>query len=410
MNKMKSKPTEVAPIFGVTNPDVESNHDIDDKRPVCKQSPWFTVTCSDEVRVGLRGDWTIETVPHLEEAIEQSKIKLLRPKQIVFQCGGLKDFDLSGAWILYRLAQYMENNKVTSRYEGFKAAHFKFIESVVSCKEAPKHQIPNDWGGVWVEKFGEKVTKGLLDIMQMIALWGATLTLLAKVISGAKRIRLSAIVHHIEETGVKALPIVSLIVFMISIVLAYQGAFQLTQFGAQIYTVDLVAISILREMSVLLTAIMVAGRSGSAFAAEIGVMKLNEEIDAMKTMGLEPLEVLIVPRFLALLVSLPLLTLVANLSGFVGAALIAVTYMDIPFSLFLERLQDAATLNHFFVGLSKAPVFAVIIAIVSIHQGISVERSAEDIGRYTTRAVVMTIFTVIVADALFSVLYAELQL
>jgi phospholipid/cholesterol/gamma-HCH transport system permease protein len=222
------------------------------------------------------------------------------------------------------------------------------------------------------------------------------------------RMRWRSVANHVHATGVQAIPIVALIALLISIVLAYQGATQLKTFGAEIFTIDLVAISVLREMGVLLTAIMVAGRSGSAFAAQIGVMKSNEEIDALKTMGLDPFEILIVPRIMALIIALPLLTLIANITGLAGAALLTYITLDVGLLQFLDRIQNVVEMNTFWVGIIKAPVFAIIIAMIGVYRGMLVTGSAESVGRLTTEAVVQSIFMVIAADAIFSIIFSSL--
>ncbi|RMG55371.1 MAG: ABC transporter permease [Gammaproteobacteria bacterium] len=222
------------------------------------------------------------------------------------------------------------------------------------------------------------------------------------------RLRPRSISFHLNATGIHAIPIVAMIAFLISVVLAYQGAYQLTQFGASIYTIDLVAISVLREMGVLLTAIMVAGRSGSAFAAELGVMKSNEEIDALRTMGLDPFEILVLPRLLALVIAIPLLTLLADLVGLFGAGVLSLTMLDLSLPTFLARLADTIEFHTFWVGIIKAPVFALIIGLIGTWRGMQATGSAESVGRLTTRSVVESIFLVIAADALFSILFARL--
>ena len=223
-----------------------------------------------------------------------------------------------------------------------------------------------------------------------------------------RHFRLPSIVRHIEETGERALPIISLLAVLISMVITYQGAIQLKKFGADIYTVDLTVVSLLREMGVLITAIMVAGRSGSAFAAEIGVMKLREEVSALRTMGLNPIEVLVLPRVIALVITLPLLTFLADLIGLSGGGLMSLSLLNISFHQYMVRVQEVANWDMFFVGMIKAPVFAFVIAIVGCYQGLNVSGSAESIGKRTTLAVVQAIFIVIMADALFSVVFSKM--
>jgi phospholipid/cholesterol/gamma-HCH transport system permease protein len=213
-------------------------------------------------------------------------------------------------------------------------------------------------------------------------------------------------VYHMQKTGLDALPIVGLLSFLIGVVMAYQGADQLQRFGAEIFTVNLVGIAVLRELGILLTAIIVAGRSGSAFTAQIGTMKVNEEVDALRTIGLDPMEVLVLPRILALVLVLPLLTFYADIMGLMGGALMAALTLDITVVQFIERLRVAVTVDTFFVGLVKAPVFAFIIAMVGCFEGLQVTSSAESVGTRTTRSVVEAIFLVIVLDALFSIFFS----
>ncbi len=223
------------------------------------------------------------------------------------------------------------------------------------------------------------------------------------------RLRLTAMVAQMEQTGVNALAIVGLLAFLVGVVIAYQGADQLRRFGAEIYTVDLLAVGILRELGVLMTAIIIAGRSGSAFTAEIGTMRVTEEIDAMRTLGLDPVEVLVVPRLLALLLTLPMLTLYADLMGLLGGSLMARAALGIAFPEFLSELRNAVGTRTLWIGVVKAPFFAAIIAMIGCYEGFQVSRSAESVGRQTTLAVVEAIFLVIVADAAFSVFFSVLR-
>jgi phospholipid/cholesterol/gamma-HCH transport system permease protein len=215
-------------------------------------------------------------------------------------------------------------------------------------------------------------------------------------------------VHHCEDVGFRAVPIIALMGFLIGVVLAFQGAVQLRQFGAEVFVVDLIAVSILRELGILLTAIIVAGRTASAFTAAIGSMKMREEIDAMRTLGLDEGHVLFVPRILGLLLMLPILGLVANLSGLLGGALMSWIELGISPEMFRTRLLDGGYTSHLMVGLVKAPVFALIIGVIGCYAGMQVEGNAESLGQQTSRSVVAAIFAVIVADALFSIFFSEI--
>ena len=219
-----------------------------------------------------------------------------------------------------------------------------------------------------------------------------------------------SIARHVYDTGIAAIPIVALIGFLIAVILAYMGAQQLRKFGADIFVVDLVTVGVLRELGVLLTAIIVAGRSGSAFAAEIGAMCLNEEVDALRAIGVDPIEVLVVPRVLGLLIALPLLTVIADVIGLAGGGLLCRLLLDMPLSQFLNRANEAIATSTFWVGLFKAPIFASLIALAGCWCGLRVRDSSRDLGRLTTQAVVQAIFLVILADALFAVLFMKLDI
>lgn len=257
-------------------------------------------------------------------------------------------------------------------------------------------------------RLGKGVVHAANSAQCLLAFLGQVLVFWVRNLIRLDRFRWDTLARHIEETGINAMPIVALVAFLISIVLAYQGVLQLKPLGAEIYTINLVAISVLREMGVLLTAIMVAGRSGSAFTAEIGVMKVNQEVDALSVIGVEPFDILVLPRLFALLITLPMLTFMADLVGLLGGSLACALLLDISWAQFWERVREVAQLKDLAVGLIKAPVFALIIAIVGCRLGMQVTGSAESVGSSTTKSVVESIFLVLVADALFSVLFAEI--
>jgi phospholipid/cholesterol/gamma-HCH transport system permease protein len=258
----------------------------------------------------------------------------------------------------------------------------------------------NNAGYVTIELYHEAIL--LLNFL------GLVLITLSKVIAHPRRIRGASTVYHMQATGINAMPIVGLLSFLIGVVLAYQGAQQLAAFGAEIFVVDLLGVSILRELGVLLTAIMVAGRSGSAFTAQIGTMKVNQEIDALETLGLDPIEVLVMPRVVALMITMPLLVFFADIVGLVGGAIVASATLGIDYGAFLNRLQEAVELRTFFAGLIKAPVFAFVIGMVGCFQGLRVTGSAESVGQQTTQSVVQSIMLVLILDAGFSILFAEI--
>jgi phospholipid/cholesterol/gamma-HCH transport system permease protein len=255
---------------------------------------------------------------------------------------------------------------------------------------------------------GRDLGAGLRAARDGLAFFGRMLAMMAGLLRRPGRLRLTSMVHHLHETGTSALPIVSLMAFLIGVVIAYQGAAQLRQFGAQIFVVDLIAVSILRELAVLLTAIIVAGRSGAAFTAAIGAMKMREEVDALRTLALDPVAVLALPRVLALLVALPCLTVAADVAGLAGGMVMAWIELGVTPEAFLARMDAAIGPSHYLVGLVKAPFFALIVGLTGCWFGLRVDRDAEVLGRLTSRSVVVSIFLVIVADAAFSILFALL--
>ena len=256
-----------------------------------------------------------------------------------------------------------------------------------------------------VAHVGRWTVAGLNGLARITGFFGLVVIRLARTLVRPWRLRLTALVAQMQQTGLDAVAIVALMGFLIGVVIAYQGADQLRQFGAEVFVVDLIAISILRELGILLTAIIVAGRSASAFTAAIGSMKMREEVDALRTLGLDPIEVLVLPRVLGLLLTLPVLTLIADLAGLLGGAVMSWIVLGISPGEFRTRLLDI-DVSHFLVGMSKAPFFAVIIAVIGCFQGLQVQGNAESLGQLTSRAVVQAIFMVIVADATFSILFA----
>jgi phospholipid/cholesterol/gamma-HCH transport system permease protein len=253
---------------------------------------------------------------------------------------------------------------------------------------------------------GRGVYAALTYIYDLMAFIGQTCTRFLNALIAPRRLRLASITRHLYESGWQAVPIILLLSLGTTMVLFYQGANQLQKYGADLFTINLTVISLLREMGVLITSIMVAGRSGSAFASEIGVMKLRGDVDVLRSMGVDPVGILVVPRLLALLIALPSLTFIADVVGLIGGYVMSVWQLDISFPQYIQRLQDIITPQMFCVGMIKAPVFAFLIALICTHQGMKVEASAEQVGHATTRAVVLSIFAVIMTDALFSLLYS----
>ncbi len=354
-------------------------------------------------RYSLQGVWTIQHADQVDAALDLIKGQAGEALQI--DGAAIEQMDVTAAWLLHRHLQSLEETGVNFRFVDFSVRHFELFRDI---PETPPVETKHSGLRLWLADIGRLPSGAIRGLRNGLAFSGHCFSALIIGLFRPAHMRWRSIAHHVYATGVQAIPIVALIALLISIVLAYQGATQLRNFGAEIFTIDLVAISVLREMGVLLTAIMVAGRSGSAFAAQIGVMKSNEEIDALRTMGLDPFEVLIVPRIMALVIALPLLTLLANITGLAGAALLSYLTLDVGLIQFLDRIQNVVGMNTFWVGIIKAPVFAMIIAMIGAYRGMQVTGSAESVGRLTTDAVVQSIFLVIAADAIFSIVFAKL--
>ncbi|MEO0996297.1 MAG: ABC transporter permease [Pseudomonadota bacterium] len=355
--------------------------------------------------VNVSGAWVFGRLPAMQRELDS--LALDSPGPLTYRCDGVEAIDLSGAWLLHRHAEALAKHGVEARFDGFKAEHFKYLREVQRRAERPPPPPPRPGlfgrAALWLESLGARVVGMLHDTGEVIvhgtlATWRPN------------RLGLRETAEQLNRAGTGALPIVTVIAFLMGAVLAYQGARQLRTFGAEIFTIDLVAISLWREMAPLLTAILVAGRSGSAFATTLGVMKINEELDALRVIGVDPMRALVGPRIVALVIALPVLTLVADVVGLVGASLLASLTLDISTAQFLNRLAVAVDWRDLVTGLVKAPIFAIIIAGIGTLRGLQVSGSAEELGRLTTRAVVESIAVVIVANGIFSILFAELGL
>ncbi|HZF16932.1 MAG TPA: MlaE family lipid ABC transporter permease subunit [Steroidobacteraceae bacterium] len=332
---------------------------------------------------------------------------------VVFDVSAARSVDISGACLILDRARRLTEGGVPARIAGARSEHFEFLEELTAADTGPpatgrRMHAAHPWERL-TEPVGIWALHRLGEFVDGIAFLGRIVTVFGGVGRSLKRLRLPSIARHVYETGVTAMPIVALIAFLISVIVAYLGADQLRKFGAEIFVVDLVTIAVLREMGVLLTAIIVAGRSGSAFAAEIGVMKLNEEVDALSAIGMNPLEILVLPRVIGLVIALPLLTVLADAMGLLGGGLLSGWLVDIPATQYIQRMQESISATTFWAGLVKAPVFAFLIAAVGTYRGMQVRGSSRELGRLTTVAVVQSIFLVILADALFAIIFVEID-
>ncbi|MAL76465.1 MAG: ABC transporter permease [Rhodospirillaceae bacterium] len=357
--------------------------------------------------VSAGGAWTISSATALDKLV--SSLRTDAAERIVFDLSDLERLDSAGAWLLFRCASRLRSEGISVDFIGVSRNHRPMLDLVSS--QAATDGVATDTRNSLV-KFLERIGQGFVAAMmkgvELLNFIGLVTITMGRTILSPRRLRPKALVTQIEQTGLNALPIVGLLSFLIGVVLAYLMSDQLRQFGAEVFTVNLVGLSMLREVAVLITAIMIAGRSGSAFTAQIGTMKVNEEIDAMGTLGLDPIEVLVQPRVLALMITLPFLTFFADVMGILGGGVMTVLSLGLSPEQFVTALKKAVDLNDFLVGMVKAPVHAYIIAIVGCYEGLKVERTAESVGRQTTTSVVESIFLVIVATSLFSILFSVL--
>ncbi|MEI6457930.1 MAG: ABC transporter permease [Pseudomonadota bacterium] len=358
--------------------------------------------------LAVLGRWTAAEAAQCFDWVETTSI----PAGGLTLVARIDALDLTGAYLLRRLERRAEEAGLSVRWSSPRPELLGFTDTlnaeVCAAQPLPADAmpvgalLPLDRLGRWAVHGGD-AARGVIDFL------GRIYAVAGGAIGHPKRLRPRSILRQVYETGLQAVPIVALIAFLISVIVAYIGAQQLRQFGAQPFVVDLVTIAVLRELGVLLTAIIVAGRSGSAFAAEIGAMKLNEEVDALRAIGLNPIELLVLPRVLGLIIALPLLTIVADAMGLAGGAMLSWLIVDIPFNQFLVRMQEAMAPTTFWAGLIKAPVFAFLIALIGTFRGLQVRETSRELGRLTTVAVVQSIFLVLLADALFAVIFWEID-
>jgi phospholipid/cholesterol/gamma-HCH transport system permease protein len=357
------------------------------------------------------GEWLVATAGELDRRLRG--MQMPSGGRVTLDLAGIDRLDTAGAWLLLRTEHDLASRGNAVEIKNLRRNFAPLLEQVRSggmVAPAPHPRPAHHTIAGFLAKIGQ-ITLGLIGrAYNLLSFFGVVCITTGSVLLHPRKLRLTSLVAQMEQTGVNAVPIVGLLSFLIGVVLAYQGADQLRRFGAEIYTVNLLSVGILRELGVLMAAIIIAGRSGSAFTAQIGTMRVNEEIDAMRTIGLDPIEVLVIPRLFGLMLTLPMLTLCANLLGLLGGCIMAWASLGITPPQFLRQLQFSLYLWTFWIGLIKAPFFAFIIALTGCYEGFQVARSAESVGRLTTLSVVESIFFVIVADAGFSIVFTILRI
>jgi phospholipid/cholesterol/gamma-HCH transport system permease protein len=357
----------------------------------------------DANRIHCAGRWTVDGIAALAGQLPRMTIPRRRP--VLLEASGISALDTSGAWLLQRLRLRLEAADCPVEVQGLQAHHADLYRRVgeLGNTETPREPRLGPLAGT-----GRGTLRGLEELYSFLSFFGAVMARGAWLLLHPRHIRWKAIFVDLHGSGVTALGIVGLLSFLMGLVIAYQGAVQLRAFGADIYIADLVGLSMVRELGPLLAAIIVAGRTGSAYAAQIGTMRVTDEVAALRTIGIEPLDLLVIPKVVALCLALPLLAVFADIMGVLGGMILAKLQLGLGFAPFLDRLQEAVTLRSFLIGLGKAPVFALVIALIGCFQGFRVRGSAASVGQHTTRAVVQAIFLIIVIDALFSVIFSWL--
>jgi len=377
-------------------------------------APPATIVASEEsgaLIMRAEGSWLVTSATELDRRLHA--LQLPTDRRVTLDLAGVDRLDTAGAWLLLRTEHALSARGNSVALANVRESFAPLLDQVRGRSGvAPlPHPIPPHHTLIgFVARIGEITIMLGHRAYSMLGFGGLVSANFAQLFWRPRRLRRIATLVQMEQTGLNAMPIVGLLSFLIGVVMAYQGADQLRRFGAEIYTVNLLGIAILRELGVLLTAIIIAGRSGSAFTAQIGTMQVNQEIDALRTLGLDPVEVLVLPRVFGLALTLPLLVFYADAMGLLGGALMSWSTLGISLPRFLEQLRGAITEWTVWVGVIKAPFFALIIAMIGCYEGFNVTGSAESVGRLTTQSVVESIFVVIVADAAFSILFSLLKI
>ncbi|MHC4047432.1 MlaE family ABC transporter permease [Bradyrhizobium sp. 23AC] len=354
------------------------------------------------------GTWTASFAPVLERIVADAEKLAGGPQSIFIDVSEVAKLDTFGAWLIERLRHSLTQGPVEAQIAGLSANYSSLVDEVRRVRAT----AVADNGTVTITGMLEQIGRAVAGVGGTVAglvdMLGAVLAAGFRVLIHPRSFRLTSTVHHMEQVCWRAVPIIVLITFLIGCIIAQQGIFHFRRFGADIFVVDMLGVLVLREIGVLLVAIMVAGRSGSAYTAELGSMKMREEIDALRTMGFDPIEVLVLPRMMALVLALPILAFLGAMAALYGGGLVAWLYGGVEPEAFLLRLRDAISIDHFIVGIVKAPVMAAVIGIVACVEGLAVQGSAESLGQHTTASVVKGIFFVIVMDGVFAIFFASI--
>ena len=363
----------------------------------------------DRLTLAGAGAWIAVNSHGLEAAIRAVNRKYPSVKHVAIDMAKVERLDTFGAWLLERLTRAFAARGCETSVTGLSSNYGALMDELrgVKLDKMPPHTHGQALAHAF-DSIGENIAAVGGSLVAIVNMFGALIISFLRVLTRPRSFRLTSLVHQLDNVAWRAVPIILLITFLIGCIIAQQGLFHFRKFGADVYVVDMVGILVLRELGVLIVCIMVAGRSGSAYTAELGSMKMREEIDALQTMGFDPVEVLILPRILALLIGVPILTFVGSMAALYGGALVCWLYGGIDPDIFLSRLKEAIALNTFEVGMIKAPFMALVIGVVACVEGMAVKGSAESLGRQTTASVVESIFLVIVLDGIFAIFFASI--
>ena len=363
----------------------------------------------DALMLAAAGSWTVEYANALEPQVEAAASTEARTRSVAIDAAQIDRLDTFGAWLLERAMRSWTERGCETRLIGLREDYRGLFEKVhtgthVLAPEPPKRNVII----VALERIGRTMATVGDDLVNLAQMIGALMIALKRVALRPWTFRLTSMVNHLERVAWQAVPIVLLITLLIGAILAQQGIFHFRKFGADIYVIDMVGVLVLREVGVLIVCIMVAGRSGSAYTAELGAMKMREEVDALRTMGFDPIEVLILPRIVALVIAVPILTFLGSIAALYGGGVVSWAYGGIEPAAFISRLREAISLETFEVGMLKAPFMALVIGMVACIEGLQVQGSAESVGEHTTNSVVKSIFLVIVLDGVFAMFFASI--
>lgn len=363
----------------------------------------------DVLDLAAAGSWTAENAGKLEPLIDAATRPKLRIRSVAVDMTGVDRVDSYGAWMLERALRAWSSQGCETRIIGLADEYRGLLDKIRAGthKLTPETSRPNSIIAT-LESVGRTMTAVGNDVLLLLQMTGAVIVAFLRVLVRPHTFRFTSMMNHLERVGWNAVPIILLITLLIGAILAQQGIFHFRTFGASIYVVDMVGVLVLRDIGVVIVCIMVAGRSGSAYTAELGSMKMREEIDALRTMGFDPIEVLVLPRIIALMIAVPILTFLGSMAALYGAGLVSWLYGGIDPTIFISRLHEAISLQTFEVGMIKAPFMAAAIGLVACVEGLQVQGSAESLGIKTTESVVKSIFLVIVLDGVFAIFFAAI--